>query len=901
MEIDETNYLAHYGILRRSGRYPWGSGNTQHERNKGYLSYIDDLLKKGLSLAEIALGMSDEDEKVSTTQLRAAKTIAKAEVKAQNIAMAQRLADKGNSTSAIGRRMNVNESTVRMWLAPGAKEKVDSLTNTSEMLKRQVAEKKFIDVGSGVENQLGMSKERLNASVHMLKEQGYVTHIIKIPQATNNQETRVKVLAAPGTSWGDVRKNYMDIQQINIRTLDNGKSWNKIHDALSINPNRVAVNYASDGGSQADGVIYVRPGVPDVSIGGSNYAQVRIQVGEGHYLKGMALYKDDLPKGVDLVFNTSKDSTGNKLDAMKPLGTDKDFPFGAQIRRQVLADEGLPTEHVTSVMNLVNEEGQWEPWKKNLASQFLSKQSPTLAQAQLLKTQTSRQKELDAIMALTNPTIKKNLLLSFAEGADSSAVNLKAAAVSTRQAYHTILPVNSMKSDEIYAPNFRPGERVALVRYPHGGTFEIPQLTVNNRNPEARNLLGNAQDAVGIHYSVAERLSGADFDGDTVVVIPNNSGKVKSTPALEGLKNFNPRTAYPPYEGMVPMTGPQKQQEMGNVSNLITDMTLRGAPQNDIVRAIRHSMVVIDAEKHNLNWKQSRIDNGIPQLKKEYQHGPDETGRTNAGASTLISKAGSAIRIPDRKPRPASEGGSIDTETGELRYVPSNKTRPGPNGTRVPVMIKTQKLAETTDANTLSSGLPIERLYADHANALKAMANTARLEATRTPPLQWSTSAKKVYEKEVESLNAKLSLAKENRPRERQAQILAKAQIDAKKQDNPGMDAGQLMKVKMQAIAVARTRLEAGKNRNIDITPEEWNAIQAGAISNHKLEEILANTDLEKVRELATPIARTAISSSTLAKANTLLSLGYSKAEVADKLGVSVTRLNTALNEGPGD
>ena len=66
-------------------------------------------------------------------------------------------------------------------------------------------------------------------------------------------------------------------------------------------------------------MMFIRPGVPDVSLGNAKYAQVRIQVGNDHYLKGMAIYKDDLPKGIDILFNTNKESTGNHLDALKEL------------------------------------------------------------------------------------------------------------------------------------------------------------------------------------------------------------------------------------------------------------------------------------------------------------------------------------------------------------------------------------------------------------------------------------------------------------------------------------------------------------------------------------------------------------------------------------------------------
>jgi hypothetical protein len=146
------------------------------------------------------------------------------------------------------------------------------------------------------------------------------------------------------------------------------------------------------------------------------------------------------------------------------------------------------------------------------------------------------------------------------------------------------------------------------VRYPHGGTFEMPELTVNNQNREARSILsdkvkGHARDAVGINSKVAARLSGADFDGDTVLVIPNDRRSVKTSAPLKELKDFDPQKRYPGYEGMKVMS--DKQKQMGDVSNLITDMTILGANPAEIARAVKHSMVVIDAEKHKLNYKQS--------------------------------------------------------------------------------------------------------------------------------------------------------------------------------------------------------------------------------------------------------------------------------------------------------
>lgn len=894
MIIKEEAYLEHYGILRRSGRYPWNSGGkdqSQHDVNTGYLSYIDGLKKNGLSEKEIAQGIG-----VPTTQLRAAKTIATAEVKQANISMAQRMHDRGNANTAIATRMGISEAAVRTWLAPGASARADALFETSNMLKKQVAEKRFIDVGAGVDSQLNISKEKLAAAVHILKEKGYAEHIVKIPQATTSNLTTYKILCPPGTTWGEVRSNMDQVKQIIVTSPDGGHTYTKEHPAMSIHPDRVGINYKENGGDKEDGVIYVRPGVKDVSLGNSRYAQVRIQVGDGHYLKGMAIYKADLPKGTDLLFNTNKSHKEfpNKLDVMKPLSTDKDLPFGA-ITKPLLENQGSTDpahpEKVSSVMNIVNEQGTWTEWSKTSASQFLAKQSPVLAKKQLAITVANRQKELDEIKSLTNPAVKKKLLQAFADGADASSVNLDAAAISaSRQSWHVILPIKSMSPTEVYAPQFRNGERVALVRFPHGGTFEIPELTVNNNQPEAKRMLGDSVDAVGIHHTVAERLSGADFDGDTVVVIPNNSGVVKSTKALEGLKNFSTKDAYPPYEGMVRMTPKQKGFQMGMVSNLITDMTVKAAPPEDVVRAIKHSMVVIDAEKHNLNWKLSEQENGIPSLKLKYQ------GKAGGGASTLLSRARSPLFVDDRKDRLAENGGPIDKVTGQKMYRPSGKVKTTRDGKVVPVKTQSVKLAETTDAHTLSSGTLIEKIYADHSNALKAIANEARLEMVHTPNLKYSESAKKAYASEVSSLNVKLHLAKENRPRERQAQLIANSVIKAKKLANPNMDSSQLKKIKNQAINDARNRCLAKKSDSqVEITQKEWNAIQAGAISNHLLTEILTNADLDAIRKLATPHASVGMTSSDKARARQLISSGYTRAEVADKLGIGLTTLNTEL------
>jgi DNA-binding CsgD family transcriptional regulator len=872
---DEEDTLFHYGTPRHSGRYPWGSGGEEGgpQHNRNFLDHVAELRRQGLSEAEIARGVN-----MTTTQLRAQKAIEKNRLKQDQVNMAWRLKEKGMSNIAIGQRMNLNESTVRSLLAPGEQNKLDTLHITADMLKAQVEKKGLVDIGTGVENHIGVSQTKLNTAVAMLQSQGYKVHYVKIEQLGTGQNTTLKVLSKDDVTYSDVFKNRDKIQQVTDFSDDGGRTFDSVQPPLSISSKRVGIRYAEQGGADADGVIYVRPGVDDVSLGASRYAQVRIAVDGTHYLKGMAMYKEDLPDGVDLVFNTNKSDTGKKTDAMKALKDDPENPFGSVVRQQ------MKNGKVSSSMNIVNEEGDWEGWSKNLSSQMLSKQSSSLAKTQLNLTVKSKQDELAEIMSLSNPAVRRKLLESFADDADSSAVHLKAAAL-PRQRSQVILPINSLSNREIYAPNFRNGESVVLVRYPHGGIFEIPELRVNNNHPEAKKLLGDAKDAVGINAKVAERLSGADFDGDTVLVIPNGKRQVKTSPALEGLKGFDPKASYPAYEGMPPMSPETKAFKMGEVSNLITDMTIRGATHAELARAVRHSMVVIDAEKHNLNYKQSALDNGIRQLKAKYQ-----AGTKNGGASTLISRASSEVRVNERK-----QGYRIDPDTGNKIYTETGNSYVNKEGKLVVLKTRTTKLAETSDAATLSSGTTIEQVYVDHSNSLKALANEARKNLVATKSIPYSPSAKVAYAREVTSLNAKLNVALRNRPLERQAQIIGNGAVAAKRRANPGMDNAELKKLKAQELMRARARVNPNGKPKIELTDSEWAAIQAGAISNNKLSQILNNADLDQVKQLATPKTKILMTPTKTAKAAALLKSGYTQAEVADALGVSLSTLKTSI------
>lgn len=896
--------IKHYGTPRRSGRYPWGSGDAP-QRSKSFSSEVNRLKKEGLSEKKIADGFG-----ISIARMRARQSIEKSEAIQAKSTEAQRLKDKGYSNVEIGKRMGLNESSVRSLLNPTLKQRAEITRETAKALKETVKEKKYVDVGLGVERHMGISRTKLKTAIALLEEEeGYKTHYLTVEQLGTGKNTSLMVLTAPGVTSKELWANRAEIRPPTGYTEDKGRSYISVlglETPTSVSSKRIGVRYAEDGGVDKDGVIELRRGVSDISLGQARYAQVRIAVDDTHYLKGMAMYSDDLPKGVDIMFNTNKKKGTPKMDTFKPLKEDSDNPFGATVRQKHYID--VDGKKKLSALNIVNEEGDWDKWSRTISSQVLSKQSPALAKKQLGLGYEAKKQEFDEIMALTNPIVKKKLLREFADSCDSSAVHLKAASL-PRQSSHVILPLTKIKETEVYAPNYRDGENVVLIRYPHGGTFEIPELKVNNKNPEAKKLFGGAKDAIGIHPKVAERLSGADFDGDAVLVIPNKpKGTIKSTPRLKALIDFDPKEAYGPYDGMRTIDGgvynaktkqvdygkkadgtnkrptaKTKQLKMGDVSNLITDMTIRGAPPDEIARAVKHSMVVIDSEKHCLDYKRSYVENGIPSLKKRYQ------GSERAGASTLISKASSEYSVDHRKERPP------DKQTGKKVYVPTNETYVNKNGKVIRRKIKSTRMAETDDAFTLSSGTPMESIYAAHANKLKALANASRKEEINTPNMRMQGSAKKVYASEVNALNAKLNIALKNSPLERQAQILANSIVSTKKAANPDMDAADIKKLKGQALAEARVRVGAKKIK-VEISDREWEAIQAGAISSTTLTKILDNTDTDRIKQLATPRTTKALNPQKVAKAKRMLNSGRTQAEVAADLGISVSTLNKELN-----
>lgn len=905
----ESNILEHYGTKRHSGRYPWSSGDNPYQHSGDFLSRVEELKKKGLSEKEIleTINNSLPDEyKMGLTEFRTARQKAGHDRKALEYDQIRALKDDGLGWKEIGDKLGMSESSVRSKYNNAIGEKASQAEKIAATLKEEVDKKGMIDISEGANQVLGVSESKLDEAAYILEaEYGYQRYGVGIRQPTNaRQQTNITVLAKPEF---DQKYAYQHQDQIDslgdYHSDDGGETFTKLQRPSSLDSSRVAIRYGDEGGLDKDGVMEIRRGVPDLDLGKSHYAQVRILVDGDHYLKGMAVYSDDLPDGVDVMFNTNKPSGTPKMKVLKEAKADPDNPFGAAIKANgqsmYIGDDGK--EHLSPI-NKLKEEGDWDTMSRNVSSQFLSKQPKKLIENQLNLTVADYKAQYDEIMRYDNPTVKKKLLNDFADTVEGTSMTLKASAF-PGQSTKVILPINKIKETEAYCPTYENGTRLALIRYPHAGTFEIPIVTVNNKNVSGKRNLGAIQDAIGINAKVAERLSGADFDGDTVMAIPvTDKVNIKSTRALKALEGFDPKTAYAVPEGnpnnVRLMKKEEKQREMGVISNLITDMTLRGADEDELARAVKHSMVVIDAEKHKLDYKRSERENGIPELKQKWQIRVDEEGATHyGGASTLLSRRKQTVRVPERR-------GSIrvDKETGEYIYKESGRTFIDPKtGKERKAEDTVSLISETKDARTLSSGTIQENLYADFSNKLKAMANQARKEAANMKGIQRNPEAAKTYAPEVASLKEKYNNMIANKPKERKAMLIANANIKAKIQEqglDPTIDKKEIKKISSVEMQRARDSVGAsGRKSKVTFTDREWEAVQAGAISDNMLTKFLNSSDSDEIVKRAMPKNVAVMTSAKMSKANAMLRSGYSYAEIAKACGVPESTVYSALNK----
>ena len=978
------NFLAHVGVGhlddppgRGSGRYGWGTGDNPGQHQYDIISEVKRYRAKGMKDSDIARALLGD--KATTTDLRAEIAIARTNQRMEERTRALELLnrpDVNGNVSKVGRIMGKSESSVRKLLDEDIARNTEKYSNTADYIRSKVDDKGVIDIGPGSEYSLGINRNTMNVAISMLEKEGYIKAYAQVPNPTKKDaKTTIAVLCPPGTEYavnGPSDTKYInwkknEINSLNDYTPNEGKQWQKLYSPSSLDSSRIMINYKETGGADKDGVIEIRRGVKDLSLGNAQYAQVRIAVDGTHYLKGMAMYADpaDMPKGVDIIFNTNKKQGTPMIDShthdlilngkmtkadydsdhgvLKPLKVnndtkkvDQDNAFGALIkaggqnyyedkkgsfvkdgdvfRLATKSDKG--DRYSLSPVNKLREEGDWDSWSKRLSMQFLSKQPVKLINQQINLSVAEKKSELADIMRLTNPVIKKKMLEDFANGCDSNANDLSVKGFKN-QAFQVILPITKMKETEIYAPRYKDGDTVALIRYPHGGTFEIPILKVNNQNPSAKKIMPNAKDAVGISPKTAGILSGADFDGDTVVVMPLASNRlaVKSTanskiPEIEALKTFDTKTYKLP-DSAPPVTNKKKQTEMGKITNLITDMTAQEAPAREIARAVKHSMVVIDSEKHHLDMKRSFEENNIQELKVKYQNG--------GGASTIFSRSNAQSYINKRKEvtdvkkmTPAQKkayeaGKKVYVDSGDLKVKTKTITDPKTGKKTVQYLNETEpkkmkvrggeKYEDSFDL-VFDRNDPKEAAYARYGNTLKDLANQARKEMRAIKPIPVSQSAKKTYAAEVEQLNRDLRIAESNKPRERQAQAIAGVRASEKIKANPDLDYEHKSRIRAQELEKARYELGA-KKQKIEITDREWDAIQANAISTNKLSRILNNTDQEAFKKRATPKdAAITLTSAKLSLIKSMYDSGmYTQADIAERLGISASTVSKAMRE----
>lgn len=967
--------LEHTGVAhdenppgRGSGRFGWGTGKNAYQHYKDWQTRVNRERLENKPYIDPKTGKTYYGDtaiakrmKMSTTDFRTALEIANEEVRSVDRERAMELryvngknADDGYNLSLdkVAKELGYkNDSSIRALLNEAVAERKSQSKMLADQIKTLVDKNGLYDVGTDAAMALNTSETKLKQALFRLKLQGYEIYGRGYRQVTNvGQKTNTLIIAPPGTPYKDVYdKEIHFFHNENVMVTADGNGIKKAFEyPASFDSKRLMIRYGEEGGKEMDGVVEIRRGVDDCSLKNdagtdSNYAQVRVLVDGTHYIKGMAVYSDGKgwPDGVDMVFNTNKPSgtpmMGSKDNTvLKPIKKDGENPFGTLIKDHERGGQSYWTdangEKHLRVINKKSDEGDWDEWSKKLPAQFLSKQPIKLINDQLAVSIADRQAEFDSIRSLTNPTIKRQLLSSFADDCDTTASKLRASPL-PGQRYQVILPLRTIKDNEVYAPNFKDGTKLWLIRFPHEGTFQIAECKVNNKQPEGRKVITDkARDAVGISANTAEKMSGADFDGDTVLCIPNNGRfKIESKPILQDLVGFDAKVQYGPASAggrsYKHLSKDATQNEMGRISNLITDMTVNGAGPKELARAVKYSMTVIDADKHNLDYQRCYKEQNIKELKDTYQGRVNEKGNWSTAAATLITRANSEVDVLKRQGSPRinqkgkpwydptkPEGAQIFKITDDLTYE-EKKKRVDPKTKEVildpdtgkpiwdstgKIKTRTQKstqMRETDDATKLISPLnsTVEQAYANYANTLKAMANEARKEQVYAGTLKRNPTAAKTYAPEVKRLEDQLKIALANQPLEKQAQYIAGCRLKVLKAEYPNLDKKDTKKKADQYLKDARLQVGA-KRHPITITEREWEAIQSGAISDNKLTQILRYADKDRVRELATPRDQKGMSDNKKAQIKSLLRT-HTAAQIAEQFGVSVSTIYRIVNE----
>ena len=448
-----NDILVHYGTPHgpsgepHSGRYEWGSGKRYKEGSYNdhmdFLARYNQYKKEGKTEKQIADAFG-----LTIKQFRTKRSAATAEREAALKTRAIRLRDHGYGPTEIGRKMGYPESTVRGWLKNSENLKKNKIQGVADVLEERLKRGEIIDVGPGAELELGCTATTLSTALKTLQDKGYFLDTLEIKQPLDpNKNTRIKYIAPEGTTRKMAWDNRNDIQPITAHSPNQGVSFNEAQPPSAIDDNRVAVLYRNEGGIERDGMIGIRPGVNDISLGGSTYAQVRILVNkdgkDAYYIKGMAFYDDSIPKGKDILIYSNKETRYSVKKqgiegALKETKGDANNPFGATITAEgqryfekkngkyiqiepnvYRPDNGqfksIDGKHYDlSPVNKLRQEGDWDKYAVRLSSQFLSKQPLKLINSQLDLTYKTKMDAFNDIMSLENKMVKQRLLNDFA-------------------------------------------------------------------------------------------------------------------------------------------------------------------------------------------------------------------------------------------------------------------------------------------------------------------------------------------------------------------------------------------------------------------------------------------------------------------------------------------------------
>ena len=128
-------------------------------------------------------------------------------------------------------------------------------------------------------------------------------------------------------------------------------------------------------------------------------------------------------------------------------------------------------------------------------------------------------------------------------------------------------------------------------------------------------------------------------------------------------------------------------------------------------------------------------------------------------------------------------------------------------------------------------------------------------EISKIKPPKVDKKAALIYQREVKSLSDKLNISLLNAPKERLAQVIATTQYRNMIDKHGGEEAfekDKLKKMKNQALVNARAITGASRTPVV-IDDDEWDAIQANAISATMLKDLTKHMNDDQLKQLATP------------------------------------------------